>query len=150
MRPMIKATLLSLGLVGGSLSGAGMAFAQPHGGGGPAGEMMMHRELLDKLGLSDDQKQKLKAIHEAKKGSAMELHKEMRVLQQQFIDAMVAETSDASLRSLHDKVEQKRAQMGALRFEGMLEVRKILTPDQRKKFAELHQQHERGPHSDAE
>ena len=53
-------------------------------------------------------------------------------------------TSNANpnqLRQQHQAMQDLRQQLGNSRFESMLEVREILTPEQRQKMADMMAQH---------
>ena len=120
------------------------AFAQGHRGGGE-GRGDMH-QVFAQLDLNPTQKESLAQLHKANKAREHELHQAAREAREAFEKAQASNASDAELRQSHDNMLKAREAMANLRFEGMLQVRKILTPEQNKKFAELRSQqhHERG------
>ena len=81
-----------------------------------------HERLAQELGLSQDQKDKLKALHESTRTQIQALRNNDQLSRQEKRDQM---------RQLK---EQKRTQMNA-----------ILTPEQQKKFAQIREQH-KGKH----
>lgn len=62
---------------------------------------------------------------------------------------MHSNTSAEELRNQHEQVQELHQEMGNLRFESMLEMREVLTAEQREQFAELMQERpeNRGPGS---
>ena len=57
---------------------------------------------------------------------------------------MQGNASEDQLRSKHQEIANLRQQMGNIRFESMLEMRKILTAEQRQKLAQFLQQRRQG------
>ena len=56
---------------------------------------------------------------------------------------MQGNASENDLRNKHQEIVSLRQQMGNLRFESMLEMRKVLTPEQRQQFVQLMQERRR-------
>lgn len=116
------------------------AFAQGRHGGEGHGEM---RQVFAQLDLNPTQKESLAQLHKANKAREHELHQAAREAKESFEKAQASNASDAELRASHDSVMKAREAMANLRFEGLLQVRKVLTPEQNKKFAELRSQQRR-------
>lgn len=99
------------------------------------GEGLKH--FLAKLDLSDEQSTQIKAIYrryfQANQQSRQELHQaraEMRSL-------LINDTNLDRLRRKHREIQRLNQQLGNSRFEAMLEVRTVLTPQQRREIAEM-------------
>ncbi len=91
-----------------------------------------HRDL----GLSDEQREKMRKLREsakAEKESMRKAHKEQR---DAFKDLMKSDKSSSELRKAFQALQESKNKMATARFEHRLQVRDILTPEQRKKMAE--------------
>lgn len=97
-------------------------------------------ELFEQLNLSQDQMQKMQQIRERYKTQMQQQQQTLRQAEDEFRDMMSSTASQSQLREKHRQVQGLREQMGELRFESMLEMREVLTPDQRRQMAELMQQ----------
>jgi Spy/CpxP family protein refolding chaperone len=47
------------------------------------------------------------------------------------------EASESEIRNAHQQVMNKRQELGNLRFDSLLEIRSILTPEQRSQWADF-------------
>lgn len=92
---------------------------------------------MDSLNLSNQQKQELNAIRQKYQGQMDKLFNQLRTRQEELQNLMGGNASDQELRAKHKQVSELRNQLGELRFNSLLESRKVLTPDQRKQFAQL-------------
>lgn len=126
----------------------GLAVAQPALAKGPknqpdpkehdseAGEGPAHgfKEALKSLNLSDEQKSKIKELRK----SGKEAHKELRTSLQEgrkaMEELMKSEAKTDAILLKFDSLQTLRNKMDRARFEMMLSVREILTPEQRQKF----------------
>jgi len=102
---------------------------------GPRAEL--HR-IFAQLNLSADQKAQLKALRQQKMSDDKNARHELREAKHAFALALTGDSSDDAIRSAHEALAKKREADATVRFEGLLEVRRILTPEQRKKFGELY------------
>lgn len=116
------------------------AEAGKHGRHGKGHRMMKHLEALD---LSEDQKTKLGEIREHSKEKKQVIKKKVRAAREQLQKAFFEDRSESELKSLREVVKSARSEMGDHRFEKILAIRKILTPEQRKKFHELRADHKK-------
>lgn len=93
---------------------------------------------LKKLNLTEEQVERLHAIRSKRKGGRKEHRQQMKKLRQDLQKALQNENKsdsyDATLRGLHNKILEERSKKAKNRFETMLQMRKILTPEQMKKF----------------
>ena len=139
--------------------GAGTPGAGP-GAGMPDGPMMMHarhgggmhggpgmgmqgrgmrgnmiERLLaagDELKLTDAQRDKLRQIRRSGPAALMPKRQAMMEAQMDLRDVMDKDKADAAeLRRAHDKVLKARTDMAAATFELRVQVREVLTPEQR-------------------
>lgn len=90
--------------------------------------------MMKELDLSEDQVAKIKAIHEKRKVEMMEAKKNVREAHQVLHQELGTDASEEALREKFKSVQSARQAMAQVHFEEVLEVRSILTPDQRKKF----------------
>lgn len=132
-----------------------LAVAQPalargkHGPKGPEaesfgdGEGPGHalREALKSLDLSEEQKTKLKDLRK----SATEAHKEVRTAlkdgRKAMEDLMKSDAKKEEILSKFEALQTLRNKMARARFEMMLAIRDILTPEQRQKFRGFMESH---------
>jgi protein CpxP len=98
----------------------------------------MRREVFAKLDLSADQKQALRQLYDKMKPHDEELRHQLDETRHALATAMVGTESDQTLTALHDKLATAREAYAADRFQGLVEIRKILRPDQRSHFGQLY------------
>jgi periplasmic protein CpxP/Spy len=103
-------------------------------------------EMFKELNLTADQQAKIKAIREQEKSASTDQRKQMKAAFEQMRSLSAGNATDAQLRAKHQQVRQLRQQFEDRRFETMLKIRAVLTPEQRSKMAELKQKHRRGGH----
>ncbi|MEM9244281.1 MAG: Spy/CpxP family protein refolding chaperone [Cyanobacteria bacterium P01_F01_bin.153] len=108
----------------------------PGEGRGPQGRRGGPGWLRD-LNLTDAQKTEMRAIKEKYRPQFEEIRAEGKAIKDQMRQLISnPNTSDDQLRSQHQKVQQIRQSAGTLKFESMLEMRKILTPEQREQMGQ--------------
>ncbi|MGK7940841.1 MAG: Spy/CpxP family protein refolding chaperone [Crocosphaera sp.] len=95
------------------------------------------------LNLTDEQMQQLSAIRRKYHTQIQQLREQMRGKGEELSQMMQGDAADNDLRSKHQEIINLRQQMGNLRFESMLEMRKVLTPEQRQEFVQLMQERRR-------
>lgn len=110
-------------------------FAHRHGEGRGRG-----LGRLEQLDLSDEQKAEIKAIHEQAKADTEDLRGEMREAKEAMKNLFANDASENQLRRQHQAVQNLHQELGTERFETMLKVRRVLTPEQRARMVELRQQ----------
>jgi Spy/CpxP family protein refolding chaperone len=146
----LAATLATAVLAIAAVTAHGSAHADPMGGGhrhGPGQGMMggpgmmggmMSERALDAVNATAEQRAQVKQIMDAARTdmraqheAARPLHDQMRQLfTQPTVDARAAETMRQQLLAQHDRASQRMMQ-------AMLDVSRVLTPEQRTKLAEL-------------
>jgi Spy/CpxP family protein refolding chaperone len=121
------------------LATAASAWAGPGWGRGGRGDEMKDRPfpppgMVEKLKLTDDQVKSLKALHEKHRSSMEADRKALRANRDALRDAMEKDTPEKDLRKLFEAVRKTEGELSEKRFAHILEVRKVLTPEQRKEF----------------
>lgn len=115
--------------------------AQRPGDDGPPGPPGRGQgELFEQLKLSQDQMQKMQQIRDRYKNQMQQQQQTLRQAEEEFRDMMASTADQSQLREKHRQVQGLREKLGELRFESLLEMREVLTPDQRRQMAELMQQ----------
>lgn len=117
-------------------------FAQRRGGDRQGAEREAEK-LMEQLNLSDTQVQQLNAVRSKYHPQIQQLRQQMKTTGQAFRQMMDGTASASALRTKHQDMMNLRQTMANLRFESMLEMREILTPEQRKEFVQLMQQNRR-------
>ena len=141
------ASLLGIGALAAHAEPGGMMRAHMgghcgHGFVGDPAEMSDHMlvridHMLSKIGASDDQKTRIKAIAKSAMADLAPLHKQQADLRKQMHDAMTAATIDkARLADLHAQQTQLFDKTSARMHEAMIAGAEILTPEQRKAMVE--------------
>lgn len=92
------------------------------------------------LNLTPEQQAQIKTIRDQERAASEGLRQEARTARQQLRTLLSGNASDAQIRQQHQKVQQLGQQLRERRFDTMLKVRAVLTPEQRAKSAELKQQ----------
>jgi periplasmic protein CpxP/Spy len=105
----------------------------PEGGRGYGSKQ--RKDFMKDLNLSSEQQTKIKAIRDQNKQDTQGLREQLKTLHQQMKSLGVNSTDD-QLRQQHEQVKNLRQQLEDKRFEEMLAIRKVLTPEQRAKLAQ--------------
>ena len=98
--------------------------------------------LLQGIDLSEEQSQQIEAIEEESKATADEIKQQVRSQYEEMRDLMASDASAEEIRSQYQQTRGLRQQMSDNRFETMLEIREVLTLEQRSQIAELMEQHQ--------
>ena len=93
--------------------------------------------LFQQLDLTVEQQQKIRQIHSSYRQQIRQKKNHIVQLEQQLSDMMVGTEPVELLRAKNKRLGILRQEVGALRFESMLAIRKILSPQQRQKYKEL-------------
>lgn len=124
-----------------------VALAQPPGRpGGPGGPGGPGPRLKEELGLSEAQETQIRKLHLDQRKAQIRRRADLEVARLELHDLLAADTVDE--KAVQAKVQQiadlEAANLRA-RVDTQLAMRKVLTPEQQKKFKELHQRRPRGP-----
>ncbi|MBP5285476.1 MAG: Spy/CpxP family protein refolding chaperone [Kiritimatiellae bacterium] len=112
--------------------GGGRGFMRNGGGmmGDPIVRLAMNPRVAEKLGLTDEQKEKMKALRDGRKGG-MEKFGEIRKLEEKQVALMKAENVDeAAVMAAIDELFELRKAMAKDQAKLAIAIRAILTPEQ--------------------
>jgi len=98
------------------------------------------KKVLDQLNLSSEQSTQIEAIHDSKKQESETLHEQVKAQKEAMRDLFASDASDSELLQQHQEIQNLKQQIGTNRFEGMLEIRAVLTPEQKAQLTELMQE----------
>lgn len=98
------------------------------------------RRIIEQLNLSDEQTQQLVSIRQKYQPQLRPLQEQIRTARQEMRQMMTGNGSQAQLRSKHQEINRLNQEIHTLRFESFLEMREVLTPEQRQEFAQLMEQ----------
>lgn len=117
---------------GGMHGGPGMRMQ----GRGMRGNMIEHLLAMgDEIKLTDAQRDKLRQIRRATPAAMMPKRQAVMEAQMDLRDAMDNEKADAAtLRKANDKVLKARSDLASATFDLRVQVREVLTPEQRQKL----------------
>ncbi|MBD1880306.1 MULTISPECIES: Spy/CpxP family protein refolding chaperone [unclassified Coleofasciculus] len=96
--------------------------------------------LLQQLNLTPQQMQQMQAIRQKYRTQIAPRQQTLRQARQELATLMNSTASASQIRSKNQQVEELQQQLQKLRFESMLEMREVMTPEQRAKFVQLMQQ----------
>ncbi|WP_229642073.1 Spy/CpxP family protein refolding chaperone [Waterburya agarophytonicola] len=117
-------------------------FAQriKHGKRGDRGQVM--NKLLQQLDLTEEQSQSIETIRSRSQTTAEDLHEQMKAEHQEIKSLLTSDADTEQIRQQFQETQALHQQLGNNRFETMLEIREVLTSEQRAKIAELMEQHQ--------
>ena len=101
--------------------------------GGRSGRL---QKMIETLNLSEDQVQQLKAIHGESRDDREKGFETLRNEVNTMRNLVSQSASTSELRAQHQKIQALKQDMSERRFEKMLQMYEVLTPEQRKTFAE--------------
>lgn len=94
--------------------------------------------ILQQLNLTPDQFKQLSAVRRQYQPSIRDRAKIVRTSQAELRRVLASSASEAEVKQKYQQVQQLRQELQQLRFESLLAMRQILTPQQRQAFeAEL-------------
>lgn len=93
--------------------------------------------MIQQLDLTPEQREQIKDIQEESRSEYQSLKEEVRENRQQMQSLLASDASNNELRRQHRQMQRLHQKMGDRRFETMLEMREILTSEQRAKMAQL-------------
>lgn len=92
--------------------------------------------LIEDLDLTDAQVEQIRTIRQGSRDDMQTLHQDLRTERDRLHDLMASNTTEADLRAQHATVQTLHREAADQRFETMLAVREVLTPDQRVELGE--------------
>lgn len=103
------------------------------------------KKLWEELDLTPEQSQQIEAIHEQSQAEAEPLRQELQQTHEQMRSLLAANASADELRQQHGQIQTLHQQLDDRRFETMLQIREVLTPEQRQQMTQsMERRHERG------
>jgi Spy/CpxP family protein refolding chaperone len=115
--------------------GSGMSGHGGHMGGRPMGGGMMAQ-----LKLTDDQVKKIAEIRDRHERSSIKLRADLETARLDMRKLISADEPDRKAIEMQiDRSSQIRAGLAKERMAGMLDMRAVLTPEQRKQWRDMHQ-----------
>ncbi len=99
---------------------------------------------LDALNLTPEQRQQLQAVRQQYQSRIEQTRNQLRTAKEELRQMMSGTASEEQIRAKHQQVRELENQLASLRFESMLAMRSILTPQQRQSLATQMQQRRPG------
>ena len=93
--------------------------------------------LLQQLDLTTEQSEQIEAIKEQSRTAGEPLREQMQTEKAEMRSLLSSDATPEQLTQQHQQLQDLRQQAGDRRFETMLQVREVLTPEQRSQMAEL-------------
>ncbi len=143
MNTILRKVIYTLGIVGVMLLSSNV-YSQP-----PEDHFNRHEEMREKmkarmlevfkqLDLSPEQEEQLQAHRKNHRGQGREFHENMRAKKEAIRSELQKEELNMeNVYKIHNELKDLLIQKANHRLEGILEVRKILTAEQFRKFCEL-------------
>jgi len=92
--------------------------------------------LIQELNLTPEQTQRLQAIQNQYQDQISQRRQAVRQARQELVELMAGTASENQVREKHRQVEALQQQAEAVKFDSLLAMREVLTPEQRRQFAE--------------
>lgn len=121
--------------------GGSLAYAQAN----PPQIAQASERLFQALELTPAQIREIRAIQQRYQPELAQRRRALRQAHQELNRLMASETSNEQIRAKFQQVQQLRQQQAATHFESLLAMRSVLTPTQRRRFAELMQNRHGAP-----
>lgn len=111
-----------------------LAQMKPHSGRGQSWD---RASFMERLNLTDAQKQRIEALRNDHNNKIQPIKNQLKTKEDELRSLMSNNASNDQLKSKHNEIQSLRQQMGNLHFENMLEIRSVLTPEQRSQFVQM-------------
>ncbi|MEM7770642.1 MAG: Spy/CpxP family protein refolding chaperone [Cyanobacteria bacterium P01_E01_bin.6] len=96
-----------------------------------------HEQMAEALDLTDDQQAEIQAIREQARTENDGLRQQMEQARESMRSLFEADASADQIRQQHDQIQQLHQQLGDAMLDVRLEIRDVLTAEQRSQLAEL-------------
>jgi len=93
--------------------------------------------MLQQLDLTPEQSQQIEIIKERSQTATEGLREEAQTQKDEMQALLASDATTEEIRGQHQEAQNLRQQLDSNRLETMLEIREILTPEQRAKMLEL-------------
>lgn len=100
-------------------------------------------QLLKQLNATPEQKQRMQEIRAQYQDKISQRRQQLRLAQEQLQALLSSNASPSQIRQKYDELLQLKQEMSKLQFEIILQIREVLTPEQRRQFAEIMEQRRR-------
>ena len=95
------------------------------------------QKFLNRLDLSEEQSTQIKAIYRRHYQTNQESRQELREAKEEMGSLLTREANPNRIRQKHREIQSLNQELGNSRFEAMLEVREVLTREQRQEIADM-------------
>jgi Spy/CpxP family protein refolding chaperone len=95
--------------------------------------------LFDELNVTPEQKQEIQEIRDQHRVTLEQRQQQLQQVQQELNQLIASEAPKEQIRQKHEQLLQMTQDMRELNFDVMMQLRDILTPEQRARFAEIMQ-----------
>ena len=96
--------------------------------------------LFEQLELSDEQSQQIEAIRDESQTENKALYQQIQTISQEMRSLLASDANTEQLQQQHQQLQNLRQQLGDRRFQTMLDIREVLTPEQQAEWGELIEQ----------
>ncbi|MEC4802845.1 MAG: Spy/CpxP family protein refolding chaperone [Jaaginema sp. PMC 1079.18] len=103
----------------------------------PITQLAQRPQQLEQLDLSNAQQAQIRAIRDRYKGQTEQQRQTLRTAREQLKELMAGNASANEIRAQHNTVTSLQQQMADSHLEMMLEIREILTIEQREQLAQM-------------
>ncbi|MDJ0648049.1 MAG: Spy/CpxP family protein refolding chaperone [Xenococcaceae cyanobacterium MO_188.B19] len=104
---------------------------------GRKGRGQRWERMMEELDLTSAQREEIKDIREKYSSQDPDFKEEIKASRQKMQSLLASDASKSELRRQHQEMQNLRQKMGDRKFEAMLEMREVLTSEQRAKMAQL-------------
>lgn len=99
-------------------------------------------KMFEQLNLSSEQSEQIQTIQDNARTEHENLHEQLRQAKDQLRSLLASsDATNDQLQQQHQQVQSLKQQLDNQKFETMLQIREVLTPEQRTQMAEEIQQH---------
>lgn len=95
------------------------------------------QQLQRELNLTSEQSEKIRDIRAQAKEDMQSVHENLKEQREAMRSLLTSNANPNRLRQQHQKIQDLKESIDDQRFETMLEVREVLTPEQRSQMSEL-------------
>ncbi|HEY9828382.1 MAG TPA: Spy/CpxP family protein refolding chaperone [Stenomitos sp.] len=119
--------------------------ADPGQPGGPRRKMDRGKAWMQQLNLTTDQQNRIQTIQDQDRANSEGVRQQAKTASERMRSLLSSNASDSELRQQHQQMQGLFQQLSNQRFDTMLKIRQVLTPEQRAKMAQFKMMH-RGRH----
>jgi len=100
-----------------------------------------HQMMMQQMGLTSEQAEKMKALREQGKAQSQALQQQLKTKRQAMMQYMQSpDATEAQARRMHNELNDLQRQMGEQRIKSWFQMRTFLTPEQMQKMQQMRQQ----------